>query len=162
MTPPTQTRLKFSQINLHKAIAATAVHDNYLSLGLNSNNIDFTYAGFVSLILEPNFNHKSFKITGFSKKHKLFCGKPNTKNRAGILVSKNINCWQINQFCSPDMCSVGMHLEDGTTLVISSVYMEYHQGPGAPPPPPGTAERAHNFLQDQRMVPTNWQRFKLP
>ena len=147
MTPPTQTRLKFSQINLHKAIAATAVHDNYLSLGLNSNNIDFTYAGFVSLIQEPNFNHKSFKITGFSKKHKLFCGKPNTKNRAGILVSKNINCWQINQFCSPDMCSVGMHLEDGTTLVISSVYMEYHQGPGAPPPPPELLRELTTFCR---------------
>ena len=144
-----ETRLKISQLNLHKSVAATANHDQFLSIDLNSNsnNKDYIYRGFVSLIQEPHFNHKSFKISGFSKTNKLFVGQPNTKNRAGILVSKNLNCWQINQFCNPDMCSVGIHLEDGTILVLTSCYMEYSQGPRPPPPPPELLKELTNFCR---------------
>ena len=63
-----ESRIKFSQVNLHKAIAATATHDLFLSqdLSKNSKDVSFKYDGYISLIQEPHFNHKSFKVSGFS------------------------------------------------------------------------------------------------
>ena len=138
-----EQRIKFSQLNLHKAISATATHDLFLSENLNKNSKDtdvFSYTGYISMIQEPHFNHKNFKVQGFSKNHRLYLGKPNSKNRAGIITSKDAKTWQVHQYCCEDVCTIGMHLHDGTVLAMSSVYMEYTQPtPGKPrpqPPPP--------------------------
>ena len=148
-----ESRIKFSQVNLHKAIAATATHDVFLSqdFSKNSKDISFKYDGYISLIQEPHFNHKTFKVSGFSRDHRLYLGRPNSKNRAGILTHKNAKTWQIHQYCNEDVCTVGMHLQDGNILIISSVYMEYTQAisgqPPPKPPPPQILKDLADFCQ---------------
>ena len=106
-------------------------HDQFLHRNHNKGKSQIKYSGSISLIQEPYFNARNFKVQGFSKDLKLFVGTNNSKLRACIVVSKNIDAWLINQFSNEDMVTIGIK-QNNNINIYCSVYLPYD----SPSPPP--------------------------
>ena len=121
--PSENNELRCAQINLHRSLTPVQALNEWMNKGKITNKIAF--------IQEPYLS-KNFHITGLSKNFAIFQGKVNCKVRSCLMVSKNLNGWQLNQFSNEDITTVAFNL-DNKIIVLCSAYFA-HDSADLPPP----------------------------
>ena len=114
-TNKTNNNLFFTQINLQKKRNAW----NTLLTNIQGK------ANPIILATEPYIDKNNFIPSIHKNLTPFYCKKPGSKTRAAILVHKTLenNCWELQQFTTPDQITLKIRLDSRVYLITSS-YMD--------------------------------------
>ena len=105
-----KTKLKFVQVNLHKA------KQGQIEIAAGLRKLNKAREAFIALIQEP-MTDKSRAILQ-PKSCQVFEKGPNP--RAGIYVSNRLKAWNMETLSSPDVAVVQTRIQNRSTLIISA------------------------------------------
>ena len=105
-----KTKLKFVQVNLHKA------KQGQIEIAAGLRKLNKSKEAFIAMIQEP-MTDKSRAILQ-PKSCQVFEKGPNP--RAGIYVSNRIKAWNMETLSSPDIAVIQTRIQNRSTLIISA------------------------------------------
>ncbi len=100
---------------------------------------------FVALIQEPWI--RGTTVMGFGRAGQLF-HTPGVEPRACIVAANNLSVWFLPNLSDRDCASAQVQMEDGSLIVIASVYMTHEDGLDLPSP---TLRRLTTHCEDENL-----------